>query len=114
MPQQTFIKTNEQPWIDFTQFPGTQILPLAEPVPQGSLHRLKLKAETTIPIHTHPCDEYVYVIRGIVKTGETECEAGTFWFTPAHTPQGPHHALTDVELLTLRLGAMGTFEVKAL
>jgi quercetin dioxygenase-like cupin family protein len=114
MPQQTFIKTNEQSWIDFTQCPGTQILPLAEPVPHGSLHRLKLKAGTTIPIHTHPCDEYVYVFSGTIKTGETECEAGTFWFTPAHTRQGPHHAVTDVELFTLRLGAMGTFEVEAL
>lgn len=113
MPQQTFIKTNEQPWIDFTQFPGTQILPLAEPVPHGSLHRLKLKAGTTIGLHTHPCDEYVYVFSGTIKTGETECEAGTFWFTPAHTRQGSHYAVTDVELLTLRLGAMGTFEVEA-
>lgn len=113
MPQQTFIKTNEQPWIDFTQFPGTQILPLAKPVPQGSLHQLKLKARTTIPVHAHPCDEYVYVLKGIVDTGGTQCSAGTFWFTPAHTRQGPHHAVTDVELLTVRLGAMGTFEVEA-
>jgi quercetin dioxygenase-like cupin family protein len=113
MPQQTFTKTNEQSWIDFTQFPGTQILPLAEPVPQGSLHRLKLKAGTTIPIHTHPCDEYVYVFSGIVRTGETECGAGTLWFTPAHTRQGPHYAVTDVELFTLRLGEIGTFEIEA-
>ncbi len=113
MPQQTFIQTHEQSWINFTQFPGTQILPLAEPVPQGSLHRLKLKSGTTIPMHIHPCDEYVVVCSGIVKTGETECEVGTVWFTPAHTRQGPHYAVTDVELLTLRLGAMGTFEVEA-
>jgi anti-sigma factor ChrR (cupin superfamily) len=113
MPQQTFIKPYEQSWIDFTQFPGTQILPLAEPVPQGSLHRLKLKAGTMIPPHTHPCDEYVVVCNGVVKTGDTECEAGTVWFTPAHTRQGPHYAVTDAELLTLRLGAIGTFEVEA-
>jgi quercetin dioxygenase-like cupin family protein len=113
MPQQTFIKTNEQAWIDFTQFPGTQFLPLAEPVPQGSLHRLNLRAGTIIPIHTHPCDEYVYVLKGIVDTGNNRCETGMFWFTPAHTRQGPHHAVTDVEILTIRLGAMGTFETSA-
>jgi hypothetical protein len=113
MPQQTFIQTHEQSWIDFTQFPGTQILPWAEPVPQGSLHRLKLKAGTTIGIHTHACDEYVVVLSGRIKTGDTECEAETVWFTPAHTRQGPHYAVTDVELLTLRLGAMGSFEVEA-
>lgn len=110
MLHQTFSNTHEQSWIDFTQFPGTQILPLAEPVPQGSLHRLNLKAGTIIPIHTHPSDEYVYVLTGIVDTGGTRCKAGMFWFTPANTRQGPHQAVTDVEILTLRLGAMGTFE----
>jgi quercetin dioxygenase-like cupin family protein len=113
MRQQTFIQPREQSWIDFTQFPGTQILPLAEPVPQGSLHRLKLKAGTTIPIHTHPCDEYVVVCSGTIRTGATTCETGTVWMTPAHTRQGPHVAVTDVELITLRLGAMGDFEVDA-
>ena len=113
MPEQTFIVTHEQPWIDFTQFPGTQILPLAEPVADGSIHRLKLKAGTVIPIHTHPCDEYVYVLKGQVQTGDTQCEAELFWFTPAHTRQGPHHALSEVELLTIRLGAIGEFEVDA-
>lgn len=110
MPQQTFINTHEQSWIDFPQFPGMQILPLAEPVPQGSIHRLHLKAGTTVPIHTHPCDEYVYVMAGVVETGGTVCHAGTFWFTPANTRQGSHKAVTDVEILTIRLGAMGTFE----
>lgn len=113
MPQQTFIDTHERDWIDFTQFPGTQMLLLAEPVSQGSIHRLKLKAGTTIPVHTHPCDEYVYVLDGRVQIGETQCVAGMFWFTPAHTRQGPHHALTEVELLTIRLGAIGAFEVDA-
>jgi quercetin dioxygenase-like cupin family protein len=111
MPQQTFINTHEQSWIDFTQVPGTQLLPLAEPVPQGSIHRATLKAGTTIPVHTHPCDEYVYVLSGIIETGRTRCGAGTFWFTPANTRQGPHHAVTEVEILTIRLGVMGTFEV---
>lgn len=110
MPQQTFIHTIDQPWIDFTQFPGTQLLPLVEPVPQGSIHRLNMKAGTTIAIHTHPCDEYVYVLAGVVETRGTTCCAGTFWFTPANTRQGPHKAMTDVELNTIRMGAMGVFE----
>ncbi|MDF5719917.1 MAG: hypothetical protein PUP91_05405 [Rhizonema sp. PD37] len=32
------------------------------------------------------------------------------WFTPAHTQNGLHKAITKVELLTIRLGAMGVFE----
>lgn len=67
------------------QFPETQFLPLAEPVPHGSIHLLKMKAGTVIPVHTHPADEYVYVLSGVVKTGETTCSQGMFWFTPAYT-----------------------------
>lgn len=37
-------------------------------------------------------------------------DAGCFWSTPKGTRQGPHEALTDIELITIRLGAMGNFE----
>jgi anti-sigma factor ChrR (cupin superfamily) len=109
MSQQTFVNTNTNQWANLDAFPGTAIFPLAEPVPQGSIHRLRMIAGTTIPGHVHPCDEYVYVLEGTIKTGDMECQSGTFWFTPAHAPNGPHYALTDVELLTIRLGAMGQF-----
>ncbi len=58
----------------------------------------------------YPGDEYVYVMSGIVETGGRECKSGTFWFTPANVRNGPHKAITDVEILTVRLGAMGVFE----
>jgi hypothetical protein len=48
-------------------------------------------------------------LTGTIETGGRRCEAGTFWETPAGTRQGPHVAVTDVELLTVRLGAMGLF-----
>src|SRR5579883_208868 len=110
MDQQTFIDTNTQKWIDIEWLPQTQIIPLAEPVPQGSIHRLKMAAGTIIPVHFHPCDEYVYVLKGTIETGERQCPQGTFWFTPANIRNGPHKAITEVELLTIRLGQMGTFE----
>jgi len=113
MSEQKFIDTNTtntQSWNDLAQFPGTQILPLAEPVPQGSIHRLRMVAGTVIPVHIHPCDEYVYVLEGTIQTGEKECQGGTFWFTPANTKNGPHKAITDVEILTIRLGEMGVFD----
>jgi anti-sigma factor ChrR (cupin superfamily) len=94
--------------LDF--LPGTELMPLAEPVPEGSYHLAHLRAGTVIPPHTHPADEYVYVIRGTVLTGDNTCAAGTFWYTPGGVRQGPHQALTDVLLLTVRLGAMGPFE----
>ena len=58
---------------------------------------------------THPADEFVLVLSGTIETGGRRCEAGTFWTTPAGTRQGPHVAVTEVELLTVRLGAMGPF-----
>ncbi|MDM9382089.1 cupin domain-containing protein [Chlorogloeopsis sp. ULAP01] len=110
MVEQTFINTNTQQWLELKQFPGTQILPLAEPVAEGSIHRLRMLADTVIPSHYHPCDEYVYVLDGIIETGGRECKKGTFWFIPANTRNGPHKAITDVEIITIRLGAMGRFE----
>lgn len=110
MPEQTFIQTSSGQWLNMDQFPGTQVLPLAKLVSEGSIHLLKLKSGTTIPIHTHPCHEYVYVLSGVVETGGVTCSQGTFWFTPAHTQQGVHKAITDVEIITIRLGKMGMFE----
>lgn len=110
MLEQKFTDTNTQSWQNLEQFSGTQMLPLAEPVPQGSIHRLQMKQGTVIPVHYHPCDEYVYVLEGIIETDGKECKSGTFWFTPANTKNGSHKAITDVELLTIRLGAMGEFE----
>ena len=105
-----FNNTNNKQWQELEQLPSTQILPLAEPVPQGSIHRLRVAAGTIIPVHYHPCDEYVYVLNGTIETGGHECIQGTFWFTPANTKNGPHKAITDVEILTIRLGAIGVFD----
>lgn len=110
MNEQTFIDSSDRPWNDLELFPGTQIFPLAEPVPQGSIHRLGMKAGTIIPVHSHPSDEYVYVLSGTIVTNGRRCHSGTFWFTPANAQNGPHQAVTDVELLTIRLGAIGVFE----
>lgn len=109
MPNQTFISPDESKWIRLDALPGVELLPLAQPVPEGSIHKAKLAQGTTIPVHTHPADEFVLVISGTIETGGRRCEAGTFWTTPRGTRQGPHVAITAVELLTIRLGAMGSF-----
>ena len=110
MTKQKYIDTNIQQWDKLPQFPGTEILTLAEPVPQGSIHKLRMSAGTIIPVHSHPCDEYVYVLKGTIETRGKECKSGTFWFTPANAKNGSHKAITDVEILTIRLGEMGKFE----
>ena len=107
--QQSFKDPGADPWIEIDFLPGVELMPLAEPVPGGSIHRAQLAQGTVIPVHTHPADEFVLVLSGTIKTGGRRCEAGTFWTTPAGTQQGPHVAVTDVELFTVRLGAMGPF-----
>lgn len=108
--QQTFVTDDKQKWLQLEQFPGACLLPLTEPTPEGSIHKLRMEAGTVVPVHAHPCDEYVYVLSGTIQTGQHVCAAGMFWHTPAQVTQGPHQALSDVELLTIRLGAMGQFE----
>jgi quercetin dioxygenase-like cupin family protein len=106
---QSFIDKTASGWIAIDVLPGVELMPLAQPVPEGSIHRARLQAGTVIPVHTHPADEYVYVIDGTIETGGRRCQAGDFWVTPKATRQGPHVAVTEVELLTIRLGAMGPF-----
>jgi hypothetical protein len=107
--KQTFIDPENATWLKIDTLPGVEISPLAEPVANGSIHRARLSAGTTIPVHTHPADEFVLVLSGTVETAGRCCQGGTFWITPADTRQGPHMAITDVTLLTVRLGAMGAF-----
>jgi quercetin dioxygenase-like cupin family protein len=107
--QQTFKDPGAEGWMRIDSLPGVELLPLAQPVNEGSIHRARLARGTVIPVHTHPADEFVLVLTGTIETGGRRCEAGTFWETPAGTRQGPHVAMTDVELLTIRLGPMGPF-----
>jgi quercetin dioxygenase-like cupin family protein len=106
---QTFKDPKADRWVRIDFLPGVELMPLAEPVKDGSIHRARLALGTVIPVHTHPADEFVFVLTGTIETGGRVCEAGTFWTTPAGTRQGPHVAVSDVELLTIRLGAMGSF-----
>jgi quercetin dioxygenase-like cupin family protein len=107
--EQTFKTLDADAWMRIDFLPGVELVQLAAPVKDGSIHRARLARGTVIPVHTHPADEFVLVLTGTVETGGRRCEPGTFWTTPAGTRQGPHVALTDVELLTVRLGAMGLF-----
>jgi quercetin dioxygenase-like cupin family protein len=107
---QTFKDPGADGWVRIDFLPGVELMPLAEPVKDGSIHRARLARGTVIPLHTHPADEFVFVLSGTIETGGRRCEAGTFWTTPAGTRQGPHVAVSDAELLTIRLGAIGSFE----
>jgi anti-sigma factor ChrR (cupin superfamily) len=108
MLSQSFSGPQDGHWSDL--MPGVSLLTLAEPVPGGSIHRARLLQGTVIPAHTHPAVEYVQVMSGTIETGGRRCDTGTFWMTPGNVRQGPHIAVDDVELLTIRLGPMGVFD----
>jgi quercetin dioxygenase-like cupin family protein len=107
---QQFKDASDQTFSEIDFLPGCSLASLAEPVPSGSFHRLKIQAGSIIPPHKHPADEFVLLLSGDLVTGGRKCTAGCFWHTPANTRQGPHEAVTDVELITVRLGSMGSFE----
>jgi hypothetical protein len=82
---QTFTDPGAGTWLGIDFLPGVELMPLAQPGPDGSIHRARLAAGTVIPVHTHPADEFVLVLSGTIETGGRRCEAGTFWTTPAGT-----------------------------
>ncbi len=80
----------------------------------GALDKISMKAGALISAHTHILDESAYIISGTLQSGEDDkqkiYEAGSIVFTPGAVRQGPHLALTDVELLIMRQGPIGVFE----
>lgn len=64
-----FIENDAQTFNELEISPGARWTVLAEPVPQGSIHRLRMIEGTEIPPHTHPADEFVYVLKGAIETG---------------------------------------------
>jgi hypothetical protein len=49
---QTFIDSNANGWTAIDFLPGVTLLPLAQPVKDGSIHRVRLSKGTVIPVHT--------------------------------------------------------------
>jgi anti-sigma factor ChrR (cupin superfamily) len=78
MTNQTFTSPQDGSWLKIDFLPGVELLPLAQPVQDGSIHKARLAKGTIIPVHTHPADEFVLVLSGIVETGGHRCEAGAF------------------------------------
>jgi hypothetical protein len=56
----------------------------------GSIHRARLQAGTTIPVHTYLADAYVMVLKATIETGGRRRETVTFWSVPAGTARCNH------------------------
>ena len=73
--KQTFIAPGDREWVQITSLPGVELLPLAQPVSDGSIHRARLARGAEIPVHTHPSDEFVLVLAGFVTAHREWWEA---------------------------------------
>lgn len=95
-------------------FEEVTVTHLAELFAGGSLDKISMKAGALISAHTHILDESAYIISGTLQCGDDDrqkiYEAGSIVFTPGGVKQGPHLALSDVELLIMREGPIGIFE----
>src|SRR5580704_3844727 len=98
MTDQTFTSPQDGSWLKIDFLPGVELLPLAQPVQDGSIHKARLAKGTIIPVHTHPADEFVLVLSGGVEAGGHRGEAGAVGAPPAGPRQGPHVALPTAEL----------------
>lgn len=96
---QAFRDLSAQEYADLVAFPGTSWVTIAEPVPQGSLHRLRMKQGTVIPAHMHPSDEYVFVILGSLERAVESAKQAAFVRSrlllevSQGIRQGPHETL---------------------
>ena len=78
MSEQKFIDTNTQSWQDLEQFPGTDIIPLAEPVPQGSIHRLRMKQGTSYQFTNIPVMNTFICLRELLRQAEKNAKQELF------------------------------------
>ena len=76
--QQTFKSPEDATWVTVDFLSGVELLPLAQPVSHGSIHRARLAKGAVIPVHTYPPDDFVLVLSGVIETGGRPCEPGTF------------------------------------
>lgn len=65
-------------WRAFDGLAGVSFVPLAEPVPDGSIHRARLSRGTVIPPHSHPADEYVLWYQACSKPVVDAASLGPF------------------------------------
>lgn len=96
------------------EFEEVTVTHLTELFANGSLDKISMKAGALISAHTHVLEESAFIISGRLQSGEDDqqkiYEQGSIVYTPGAVRQGPHLALTDVELLIMRNGPIGEFE----
>ena len=62
MPAQTFIQTSSEQWLNMDRFPGTQFLPLAEPVAEGSIQAKNAQRAKFVHLASRSLNDYVVKI----------------------------------------------------
>jgi len=69
---QIFPDFDQQLFTDSGVFPGAGWSVLSEPVPEGAIHCLRITKGIVIPLHTHPTDEFVYIVSATMEKFDEE------------------------------------------
>ena len=111
--RQTFRLADEARWEPVGVGPGRKCFRSPTLRPRRTLTGL-VKRGTRIPAHLHPgAVEHMLVLEGVVETTAGRgCERGGFWTSPPGVEHGPRLAVSDVEFITIGIGAEGTVIVE--
>jgi hypothetical protein len=93
--------------VPLTDYPRVSMAPLTPAFGGGSMHHLFMRTGAVIGPLTNVMDEYLIVLNGKVKSGDKTLQKGAILHCPGAVRQGPHEALTDAEVLAIRLGPPG-------
>jgi RimJ/RimL family protein N-acetyltransferase len=93
--------------VPLRDFPRVSLAPLTPAFAGGSVHNLFMREGAQLGPLTNVLDEYLIVHNGELKSGDDTLERGSVLHCPGGVRQGPHIALTDAEVLVIRLGPPG-------
>jgi RimJ/RimL family protein N-acetyltransferase len=93
--------------VPLSEYPRVSMAPLTPAFAGGSVQHFFMRSGAKIGPLTNVLDEYLIVLQGSLKSGDKTLEKGAVLHCPGAVRQGPHEALTEVDLLSIRLGPPG-------
>jgi quercetin dioxygenase-like cupin family protein len=114
------VTSSELKWTDIKEIPGAkQAVLRGDPTKaEEVVSRVKLPPNSTVPAHTHPNEENVTVLEGLINLGIGSAidkskgrflRTGDYFYLP---PETPHFAWTGGEGVTIQVQAMGPIGIK--
>jgi len=86
------------------KFRGVSSAGLATAFGGGAVQHFFMRSGSKLGPLTNVLDEYLVVLNGTLKSDNAVLDRGAVLHCPGAVPQGPFEAVTDVDLLSVRLG----------